>query len=86
MKANGWTLSFQEEKGQDEIGGVIVENRTIEVYWWQIIKYQIFGIIRFTTMTPAVTDYIFPFIGSLLVFAFAGIFGLWQGALFEIIN
>ncbi|MFA0570701.1 hypothetical protein [Vibrio gallaecicus] len=86
MKANGWTLSFQEEKDQDEIGGVIVENRIIKVYWWQILKYQIFGIIRFTTMTPAVTDYIFPFIGSLLVFVFAGILGLWQGALFEIIN
>ncbi|EKD7165426.1 hypothetical protein RFA42_004263 [Vibrio vulnificus] len=85
MKQNNWVLNFQEEHLDDQYGEPFVKNKTVQVFRRSIFKYQVIGVLRLTLLTTVVTDYLFPLITGLLVFAYAG-FGAWEGSLLHIFN
>ena len=82
MKKSNWNLHYQAypDEGESEDYARQVENIVLPIKRYQIIVSEITGIIRFTLLTPAITNYILPVLLSGYVLVIAGLSG-WEGSI-----
>ncbi len=83
VKRNNWTLHYQVEDGQTNIGEVNIINMELAVSPLSLFLPQLRAVTKFCFLTSTITNYLLPAVLSFYVILVVGL-SAWEGAIVKV--